>query len=57
VGNVGQLACDLLIATTPGMRKAAYLDCDLVVPVVGGSAYGAGAGADDCISLPLEGML
>lgn len=39
VGNIGQLATDLLISTLPGTKKAGYLISTLVQPIVGHDAY------------------
>ena len=35
IGNIGQLASDLLISSLAGTRKAGYLATDLVQPIVG----------------------
>lgn len=42
VGNVGQLAADLLINSC-GMTRVGLLDTDLVVPAVGNDAYDSDA--------------
>jgi len=39
VGNIGQLATDLLISTLPGTKKAGYLISTLVQPIVGHDAF------------------
>jgi hypothetical protein len=35
IGNIGQLAADLLISSLSSTHKAGYLICDLVQPIVG----------------------
>ena len=39
VGNIGQLATDLLISTLPNTKKAGYLISALVQPIVGHDAF------------------
>ena len=39
VGNIGQLATDLLISTLPNTKKAGYLISTLVQPMVGHDAF------------------
>lgn len=39
VGNIGQLAADLLISTLPQTQKAGYLISTLVQPIVGHDAF------------------
>ena len=40
VGNIGQLATDLLISTIPGIKKAGFLiNASLVQPIVGYDPY------------------
>ena len=35
IGNIGQLAIDLLISSLPNTHKAGYVTTDLVQPIVG----------------------
>lgn len=51
IGNVGQLAIDLLISST-GARRVGYLDEPSVLPCVGNDAYGPAPVGD--LALPLE---
>ena len=39
VGNIGQLATDLLISTFPNTNKAGYLISSLIQPILGYDAY------------------
>lgn len=39
VGNIGQLATDLLISTFPNTNKAGYLISSLIQPIMGYDAY------------------
>lgn len=39
VGNIGQLAVDLLISSLPNTQKCGYLISSLVQPIVGYDAY------------------
>ncbi len=50
VGNVGQLAVDLLIATCGGMRLVGYLESPFVQPVAGLDAFRS----DGTLHLALE---
>ncbi|XP_020093074.1 proteasome assembly chaperone 2 isoform X2 [Ananas comosus] len=51
IGNVGQLAVDLLIASTRA-KRVGWLDAPSVLPCVGNDAYGPVAEGD--LALPLE---
>nr|CAD1841387.1 unnamed protein product [Ananas comosus var. bracteatus] len=51
IGNVGQLAVDLLIASTRA-KRVGWLDAPSVLPCVGNDAYGPIAEGD--LALPLE---
>lgn len=52
IGNVGQLAVDLLVSTMRAERIG-YLDSPFVLPCVGNDAYGPVPQGD--LALPLEG--
>lgn len=52
IGNVGQLAVDLLVASMKAERVG-YLDTPFVVPCVGNDAYGPVPNGE--LALPLEG--
>lgn len=53
IGNVGQLAVDLLVASTRAERIG-YLDTPYVLPCVGNDAYGPVPNGE--LALPLEGL-
>lgn len=53
IGNVGQLAMDLLVASLKAERIG-YLDDPYVLPCVGNDAYGLIPNGE--LALPLEGM-
>lgn len=52
IGNVGQLAVDLLVASMKAERVG-YLDTPFVLPCVGNDAYGPVPNGE--LALPLEG--
>lgn len=52
IGNVGQLAADLLVSSM-GTERVGYLDDPYVLPCVGNDAYGPVPQGD--LALPLEG--
>lgn len=52
IGNVGQLAVDVLVETM-GAERAGYLDTPFVLPCVGNDAYGPVPKSD--LALPIEG--
>ena len=54
IGNVGQLAVDLLIPSAKARREA-YLDEPSVLPCAGNDAFGPGADGD--LALALEGWV
>ena len=55
VGNVGQLAADLLISTL-WMNKVGYLYDDSILPVVGNDPFATGDPSKVChMSTALEG--
>lgn len=54
IGNVGQLAVDLLISSTR-TERIGYLDDPYVLPCVGNDAYGPIPRGE--VALPLEGEL
>nr|DAD46887.1 TPA_asm: hypothetical protein HUJ06_016824 [Nelumbo nucifera] len=51
IGNVGQLAIDLLVSSM-GADRVGYLDDPFVLPCVGNDAYGSASRGD--LALPLE---
>lgn len=53
IGNVGQLAADLLVSSM-GTERVGYLDDPHVLPCVGNDAYGPVPQGD--LALPLEGF-
>lgn len=53
IGNVGQLAVDLLVSST-GAERVGYLDDPNLLPCVGNDAYGPLPCGE--IALPLEGL-
>lgn len=53
IGNVGQLAVDLLVSST-GAERVGYLDDPNLLPCVGNDAYGLLPCGD--LALPLEGL-
>jgi len=53
IGNVGQLAIDLLVSSS-GAKRVAFLDEPSVLPCVGNDAYGPIPEGD--LALPLEGF-
>ena len=54
IGNVGQLAVDLLVSSTRA-ETVGYLDDPFVLPCVGNDAYCPNPGGD--LALPLQGSL
>ncbi|RWW01337.1 hypothetical protein GW17_00035633 [Ensete ventricosum] len=54
IGNVGQLAVDLLISST-GAKRVGFLDDPSLLPCVGNDAYGPEP--EGVLALPLEGNL
>lgn len=53
IGNVGQLAVDLMVSST-GAERIGYLDDPHVLPCVGNDAYGPLPQGE--LALPLEGI-
>ncbi|KAJ0076765.1 hypothetical protein Patl1_36292 [Pistacia atlantica] len=53
IGNVGQLAVDLLVSST-GADTIGYLDDPFVLPCVGNDAYRPSPRGD--LALPLQGL-
>ena len=38
IGNTGQLAVDVLLASLPGLQRVGFLDCPHVLPIAGAGA-------------------
>lgn len=55
VGNVGQLAIDLIISTL-NMSKIGYFYTDCLVPMVGNNPYATAEENSDELSINTEGM-
>eukprot|EP01018_Ginkgo_biloba_P002858 Gb_26126 [translate_table: standard] len=56
IGNVGQLAVDLLVSSL-GADKVGYLDDPYVLPCVGNDAYGPEAQGDLAVALEASACL
>ena len=54
VGNVGQLACDLLISSLK-LQKIGYFDPELFLPIVGNNPFATSEKDKNILSLSCEG--